>query len=152
MPSPKAQILAALITACACVSTPAAMYRWVDENGVTVYSQTPPPSGDAVKLRKRPPPPARDVEAARQRTEQQREGVFDQTEAEKQAATEQAMREDEAHQREKNCAAARDNLETYQNLGPRRIRTADGRYLRLSEDEVRMEIDKAQAQIEEFCR
>jgi phage protein D len=131
------------------------MYRWVDENGVTVYSQTPPPAADAVKLKATPPPRAEDAEAARKRLEQQRERVFDEGEARKEAKAEQEKRAKEAQTRHTiaaNCEAAKKNLETLQNLGNRMVHTPDGRYLRLSEDEVRTQIEKARRQVKEFCK
>lgn len=127
------------------------MYRWVDENGVTVYSQTPPPSGDAVKLKKQHAPSTEAANAARERLRKQREQAFDADQARKEAEAEQAKQAADDAQRAKNCSGARANLEMFRNLGRRMIRTPDGKIQRLSEEEVKMQIDKARGQIEAHC-
>ena len=127
------------------------MYRWVDENGVTVYSQTPPPSGDVVRLKKQPAPSTDATEAARERHQRQRERVFDELEGRKDAEAEKSQQVAEAQYRKTNCAAARKNLEAFKNLGPRMIQTPDGKFLRLSEDEVEAQIAKAQDQVKTYC-
>ena len=146
------QVVAALIAACTCNPTGAATYRWVDENGVTVYSQSPPPSGDAVTLKKPPPASQKAADAARENLRLEREKAFDEEEDRKAAEAEKAKQAEEEAQGAANCAAARDNLEKFQNLGPRMIRTPDGRVLRLSEDEVQMQVTKALRQVETYCK
>ena len=146
------RILLAFVTICTCGSAAPAMYRWVDENGVTVYSQTPPPSSDAVRLKKQRAPSIDATEAARERHQRQREQVFDELEARKDAEVEKAEQEAEKQRRESSCAAARKNLEAFRNLGPRMIQTPDGRFLRLSEQEVEAQIAKAQGQVNTYCK
>lgn len=148
------KLVAALLGVCVCAPATPAMYRWVDENGVTVYSQSPPPSGDAVKLKKQRAPGADDAAPTREQLQDRRRQALDEPEARNEAEagrTQQAKRAEDELQRAANCAAARANLETLQNLGRRMIRTPDGRVLRLSEDQVRTQIEKSQMQIEELC-
>jgi hypothetical protein len=131
------------------------MYRWVGENGVTVYSQTPPPSGNAVQIKKQPSPSADDASAARDRTKKRREQAFDEGEARQEAEAAQAQQVKKAEddgRRAANCEAAQANLEKIQNLGRRRVRTPDGTVLRLSEEQVRTQIEKARMQIEDYCK
>jgi hypothetical protein len=146
-----AQLVFALVAICTCVPATPAMYRWVDENGVTVYSQSPPPTGDVVKLKKQRPPNAEESAAAQKRLEQQSEKMSEIREERTNVADEQTSIENMERQRAENCEAARQNIETLQNLGRRMIRTPDGRVLRLSEDQVQTQIEKAQIQIDEFC-
>jgi len=146
-----AKLFIVVLATCACASAAAAMYRWVDENGVTVYSATPPPSGEAIELQQQSAPSADAVDAARERLQRQRERAFDEEEARKGAAAEQEKQEAEAKFRAENCAAARNNLKKLRDLGPRMLRTSDGRLLRLSEEEVQMQIEKTQGQIEDYC-
>lgn len=143
----------AVFVLAACVCTPAfgAMYRWIDENGVAVYSQTPPPSGGAVKIKTQRTPSEHDASAARERADQQRTRTFDEGEARKERRAKQEQKAREKDQRAASCEAARKNFKTFQNLGRRMIKTPDGRYLRLSEGQVEMEIQKAQMQLEENC-
>ena len=135
------------------VSLPAAsgVYRWVDENGVTVYSQNAPPAGDAVRIKPQPGPSPTDQAAAQERLKTQLEQSMDAEEESRQVEEEQAKEAEQATAKAGACKAARDNLETLQNLGNRMVRTADGRYLRLSEEEVAAKIKEAQTQVEDYC-
>lgn len=126
----------------------ARMYRWVDENGTTVYSQSPPPSGKAteIKVQTATPTPPDNAPAT-------------QAESETQAAPEKTASgpskeqiEESNRIKKENCAAARKNLDIYTNLGNRLIRTPDGLYQRLTEEERQEKIKESQAQIDEFCQ
>jgi hypothetical protein len=151
MPSLARTLSIGLVAGCLCGPALAGVYRWVDENGVTVYSQTAPPAGAAVRIDTQPGPSAGDQEAARERLKTQVEQSFDAEEEEKQAAEEAAKKAEEDARRAENCEAARANLDTLQNLGTRMVRTPDGRYLRLSEEEVAAKTEEAQRQIQEYC-
>jgi hypothetical protein len=144
--------LFALLAVSAWLPVSADMYRWVDENGRTVYSQSPPPSGQAVKLKPAPSPPPEEVSAAQERLQRQIESASDAENNRKQGAEEQTKQADAAKRLADNCATARKNLETLENLGPRMVRMPDGEYRRLSEDEVAAEIGKTKAQIAEYCK
>jgi hypothetical protein len=55
------RILSLAVAACALCAAPAqaVLYKWVDEKGVTQYTETPPPEGKAAKkLEIAPSPPA----------------------------------------------------------------------------------------------
>lgn len=151
MPTKRARLVVLFVTFCLCTRATAAMYRWVDENGVTVYSQSPGPNGESIGLKNQPAPRAEDAQAARERTRQQRERALDEGEARQETKTERSKKVGEEKLRAANCEAARNNLYSYQNLGRRMVRTADGRYLRLSEDEIGTQIEKARMQVNEFC-
>lgn len=129
----------------------AGAYRWVDEHGVTVYSQTPRSSGESVQVKEPPGPSAEATEEARERLRQQIEQSFDAREAAKQRASEEAKQAEALAHRTANCTAARRNLETLENLGPRMLRMPDGEYVRLSEEEVETQKKQARKQIEAFC-
>lgn len=141
-----------LVLLCAC-ATPAGaqMYRYIDENGVTVYSQVPPPSGDATRITPDPPPSAAERGAAIERLRERLESDFDRrTEAEKQA--EQAAAEAaRAEVRDKNCRAARTNLETLNNLGGRFLTLPDGRTVKPDDAQRQRLIDDARGHVRENC-
>ncbi|WP_052761136.1 DUF4124 domain-containing protein [Sedimenticola thiotaurini] len=127
----------------------ARMYRWVDENGTTVYSQSPPPSGKATEIKVQVAPPTPPDNASEKQT-------ADDTPAESAAdkpadGPTKAQIEESNRIKAENCAAARQNLEIYTNLGNRLIRTPDGLYKRLTEEERQQKIDESKAQVEEFC-
>lgn len=141
-------------------AAPAATYRWVDESGVTVYSQSRPPDVEAQRLgpgtqsaqhasstattTPSAAPAAPTAEALVKQYEEQRK----QREEEAKAAQDKS-KADAAKKR--NCEAARQNLETLQNLGPRRLRHSDGTFERLSEEQTAERIDRAKAQIKTYC-
>lgn len=135
------------------VSLPASsgVYRWVDENGVTVYSQNAPPAGEAVRIRPQPGPSPADQAAAEERLKAQLEQAMDVEEERRRVEEEEAKEAEQAAAKADACKAARTNLDTLQNLGNRMVRTADGRYLRLSEDEVAAKIKEAQTQVDDYC-
>jgi len=149
-----ARIIPALpLAAIAALSAGAATgqpYRWVDENGVTVYSQTPPP-GVAERVDIAPGPGAGETEAARQRLRRQIEQDFDQRgDAAKVAEAEDKMAA-AAKQRADACAAARQNLDTLENLGARMLRMPDGTVRRPGEQERLRMMDEARGQIGDAC-
>jgi len=139
-----------------CVRAPASppMYRWVDENGVTVYAQSPPPSGEPVRIKKQRPPKAEDAAAAKKRFNRLLEKKSDEGEARQHADAERtraARQAEKERLRDVSCGTAQANLAKLHNLGRRMIRTPDGQILRLSEEQVQTQIEKAQMQIEDYC-
>lgn len=128
----------------------AAMYKWVDENGVTQYSQFPPPAREYQTVVP-PPPPAEDPEGAQQQLEQL---LQKQDEAAK-ARTETAEKEQKAaaaaERRKENCRIARSNLEKLNTSGGRRIIGPDGVAYYQTEEERQQRIAEAQKHIDEFC-
>jgi hypothetical protein len=143
--------LCALFAAWAWLPLQADMYRWVDEHGGTVYSESPPPSGQAVELEPPPPPPPGEVRAAEAREKSAIERAFDAQEDRKRAAQDKAKQEAAAEQRTTSCAAARQNLETLQNLGARPVRMPNGQSHHLSEQEKAAKIHEAREQIAKYC-
>ena len=127
----------------------AAMYKWVDENGVTQYTQYPPQNRQADVVA--PPPPAEDPQEAQKKLEATLQKQNEQHEAATTAGEEQAKTTEQAEQREKNCQTARSNLEKLTTGGRKRIIGADGVASYLTEEDQQARIDTAKKQIEEFC-
>ncbi len=128
----------------------AEMYKWVDEQGVTHYTQTPPPGNDFKEVAPPPPPAVDPGQAARQLKESQK--AFDERRKEaREAADKQAKAEAEAAERSKQCEQARRNLENL--LTHPRIRYTDdsGEVTLLPEEERQKRIAEAREQIEELC-
>jgi hypothetical protein len=129
----------------------AAMYKWTDENGQTVYSQTPPPSGEAVRIRKNAAPDPGQSARAREELRKELERSYDKTVEQEQARSKKADEQRERATRAKHCESALKNLAIIENLGRRRLRTPDGEYKILSEDDREVRIRETRAQIEKFC-
>lgn len=128
----------------------AAMYKWVDENGVTQYTQYPPPNRK-VEVVAPPPPPAEDPEGAQKKLEGLLKKQGEQHEATATTEEEQAKTVKQAKLREQNCQTARSNLEIITTGGRKRVIGADGVATYLTEEDRQARIDEAQKQIEEFC-
>jgi len=111
--------LAILAIAAAALPLHAAMYKWVDEKGVTHYSETPPPDGKAQKIEVKPAQP---VEAPRAKQEdwQQREYQFRQRRLEKELADEKARKGEErdAASRKDRCLRAQRSLDVLRREVP----------------------------------
>jgi hypothetical protein len=146
-------VSAAIFGSLLCLATPAMakLYKWVDENGVTQYTQTPPPKGDFSQV-KPPPKPAVDPQQAQSEMEkrleafQQRrdDAAKSKTEADKQAA--------EQSEKAVKCEKARKNL-AFLESHPR-IRTTDkgGNATLLPEEKRQEKIKQANDAIKEYCK
>jgi hypothetical protein len=131
--------------------TLAQLYRYVDEDGVTVYSQVPPPTGEATTITPDPGPGDAEREAAIERLRGQLESDFDRrTEAERRTG-EEATEAADAERRAKNCSAARTNLERLTNLGGRYLTLPDGRMVKPDAEQQQRLIEQARGQIQDNC-
>lgn len=104
-------VLLFALLAVAAAPAVAAVYKWVDRNGVTQYSSTPPPDGKVTKLHIRPAPPRKVIDAAAQRLEQHLEeskesDVEDKAAARRQAEEATTLQEVAA----RNCHIAKEDL------------------------------------------
>jgi type IV secretory pathway VirB10-like protein len=131
----------------------ATMYRWVDDTGAVVYSQSPPPDGRAASAVAPPPPPSSSADAERQ----QLEGQLKQADEarKKQQEGQKAQQETAAKDadRKRNCDAARQNLELIQNRPPQtRFQMPNGEYRRFTDEEREAELKKAREFVDKNCR
>ncbi len=129
----------------------AAMYKWVDEDGQTVYSQTPPPSGQSTRI-KPPPPPAETPEEARQRLNQRLQKFEDKAEDKELAGQKEAKDEELAEVFKRNCAAAQNNLFFLESNPRKLVGQPDGSYVRITEEERQQKMQEAREQVERFCK
>lgn len=126
------------------------IYKWVDEEGVTHYSQQPPPSGEAARVGVDRPP---DEEIERERREMQETGERlearreERREAEQQAQEKAAERE----QREQRCADLRSTLKKLTENRRLLVPDGDGDVRRLPEEERQQRVAERRRQIEEEC-
>jgi hypothetical protein len=124
-------------------------YRWVDENGVTIYSQTPPPTGDATII-KPPPPPASPPDEAMNNLKR-RQAAIDTAKKKKQGGDKESVEAENAEIKKKNCEVSRKNLAEITRHPRVRMKMDDGSYKQLSDEERQAEIDKYNKDIEKFC-
>lgn len=130
------------------------MYKWVDENGQTVYSQIPPTNAES-QIVKPPPPPATDPAQARKALDESIQRLDDaetaRTEQEKAEGETRKISDNEAQVREA-CKASREELVELERGPPRKILIGpDGEAKRLSYEELQAEIADTKDYIEKNC-
>lgn len=124
----------------------ATMYRWVNEEGVTVYSQTPPPAEIETQEIAPPPPPPTAPEPADAGSEP---ATFEPATAPAGTAAEQRKEAEERTRR--NCENSKKNLAILQSRDTRTVTLPDGTSQTLNADAREEMIRKAEAQVQEFC-
>jgi Domain of unknown function (DUF4124) len=141
---------------CLCAALPcaaaAAMYKWVDEKGVTHYSESPPPDGKASRVELPPTAPSsapaetvqtwkdRDIEFRRRRLEQE------QAQDKADAAAKHA-----AAQREGRCLQARSRLDILQSERPVYHVNERGERVYLEDQERASAIEQWRKQADTYC-
>ncbi|MEJ2424098.1 MAG: DUF4124 domain-containing protein [Candidatus Thiodiazotropha sp.] len=131
-------------------SASAETYRWVNEDGVVTYSQTPPPDAPAEKIETYDTAPS-DGQGSQQKLKDLRQRLADMDEDRALKKAEAKKQAEDKALREKNCQAARHNLEQLTALGHRLYKVGDD-YLRLTEEDRQSRMDDARSQIKEFCK
>lgn len=129
----------------------AAIYKWTDENGQTVYSETPPPKGTTgTRLKEAPPPPV-DPNAAMENLRNRAE-AFEKRQEElgKQESDTQQSAEREKQVQE-NCERLRNNLEILTTNNQVREQTGEGEYTVLGEEQRQARIKATQERIQKEC-
>ena len=131
----------------------AGMYRWTDDEGNVVYSQTPPPDNRPVKPIAPPPPPAENTSQIQQQTQKLQEQLdnFARERNEKKQKQQEAAQEKK--QKAEKCKVARSNLKSMQEKPPNTLwGLPDGSYQRFTVEERQKEIDKLNKIINENCK
>jgi hypothetical protein len=108
----------------------AATYKWTDENGQTIYSQTPPPAGtQGVERIKGPPPPSRNSgtpSTAAQKTKDAAAAFNERREERKTQEQDKKKMQDADAKRKEHCDGMRADIETLTNKPIVRRTSEDG--------------------------
>lgn len=147
-----ATLIVLLVTAAS--SPQAAIYRWMDDQGVVHYSETPPPAENVDRgTRITTDGPATGATAqARQRLRAMEEQLEAMSKQRQEAATEAAEAQREEERLASNCTAARKNLTNLENRRQRRIVDDAGNVTALTEEDRQQRMAEARTQIAENCR
>ena len=130
-------------------TAPAAVYKWVDENGQVQYTQTPPP-GDIEATELKPPPEPADQAGTIERVEAREKGLEERRESREQSAKEAADDAEYEKQKAQRCEAAKRRLEQLQY--PRtNLVDPDGTERRATEEERLEKLREAEGQVKDFC-
>ncbi len=129
----------------------ARMYKWVDSDGETHYSQSPPPSGQAKEIAPPPTPSAtRQLQKSANSEASSAAQGDDKSADEEKGPSAKELAASESIKKE-NCGLAKSNLDLYVNLGRKILKTPDGLYKRLTEDERQEKIKQSQEAVKEYC-
>lgn len=138
---------------CACLAAPCAlaqqMYKWVDEKGVTHYSETPPPDGTkgASKIEVKTPTPDRaPTDNWREREAQSKERRA------KQGVQDEQERMKEDSQRASNCRRAQRQADTMTHPGSIYRLNEKGERVFMEDKERAAKLDEAQQDVARYCR
>ena len=129
----------------------AQVYKCVDAQGKTVYSQAPCPSGAKAKTLSTdaPPPPSADTGKSASTAEMEfRKRQSERAEADKKAAQQAS----EEKQKQENCSRARASLAQMEAGGRMTRFNANGEREFLGDAEVAQEKARAQALVKEWCK
>lgn len=130
----------------------AEVYKWVDEDGVTHYSQTPPDSDQADRVEvDAPKPPDDEIDRAQEELEAVAKENEERRKERKKGEKEAAEEAEKQAYLEKRCAELRSSLEELKNN--RRILTSEGEdgTRRMSEEERRKRVAERRKQIDKEC-
>ena len=140
----------ALAAALAIALSPAAfaqLYKYVDKDGKTVYTDQPPPNAESkpVRVQSSPPPPAKSALEKDKELDKGRKEAAEKSKKSEQAAKREA-------DNEQRCADARSNYELFDSGGRVAKRNAQGERVFLEQNEIDAEKQKARAVMDEACK
>jgi hypothetical protein len=129
----------------------AKLYKWVDAEGNTHYTQSPPPDGATTEDVKLPASVNIDNKEAVKAFEGQEMKKLEPSETKQKEEQEQIKKTENTELKKGNCKKARAKLENVQSAG--RIRAVDenGNVTRATEEERQRRIIDAQGKIEKWC-
>ena len=159
--------IALLLIAAAALGT--TLYKWVDEKGVTHYSETPPAKQQAQEIRVQPPPPsgAEDgrppqapsapgvdgAKAAPPKTWQEKalEAQRQREATEQQEEQERALAQEIAQKRKERCLSAQQNLQALLTNRPVYHVNERGERVFIDDAKRAAEIARAKREIQSYC-
>lgn len=124
-------------------------YKWINEEGVVTYSQTPPPDVEAERINIRSGTPV-SGQSSKDKLDQLRQKAADKAEDRDMEKQQQQEKQSLTAMKQKNCEIAHSNLQKLEGLGTR-LYKKDGEYKRLSEEERQSLMQQAREQIKSNC-
>lgn len=126
------------------------VYKWVDDQGITHYSQTPPPAKQFNTVEP-PPPPAQDPQQAAKKLQEMQQSMDEKRQARDEQAKQQDQRSAELEADRKACQEARKRLEVLQSHGRIRAHSPDGESRILTPEQRQAHIAKTRQVIAGTC-
>jgi hypothetical protein len=127
----------------------AAMYKWVDADGNTQYTQHPPPGDIQAETIK--PPPKVNTEDALNKLEAQKKEATELREGRLKKAEEKSKAEENLALEKENCRRGRENLTNLERPHGL-IAQPDGSRVRITEEVRQQKLAQAREMIKEWCK
>ncbi|OOZ41407.1 hypothetical protein BOW53_03940 [Solemya pervernicosa gill symbiont] len=122
------------------------IYKWVDDQGITHFTQQPPMSQPAETVKPRGIKPPDDAEAKKQR-----ESYWDAFKKDKSQTEPKPISAENQAIRQENCKRAKENLQKLADNPGRRMRDNDGNVYMMPEEQRQQRMEEARKQIKENC-
>jgi len=129
----------------------AQLYKYVDKDGKTVYSDTPPANVDSKQIKVQTAPPAPSAAPAKSALEQDKE-LEKARKKGREDAKKTEDKEANAQAQEERCAGARNNYAIYLEGTRLMKRTPSGERVFMEEAEIATEKEKARVEMEKACK
>ncbi|MDQ7017480.1 MAG: DUF4124 domain-containing protein [Gammaproteobacteria bacterium] len=129
-------------------SAEADIYRWIDDQGVTQYTQYPPLGRAAEKISQHHNKAEKNAQA---KLQQQTDGLAERRELKNLTQTFSAEEKKEQQQRQAFCAKAQQNINMLQTRQHISEKAPDGSIIALGAEQKAAKIQKIRAQISEHC-
>jgi uncharacterized protein DUF4124 len=126
----------------------AEMYKWIDEDGNTHYTQNPPSGTIQAEIIK--PPSKVDIEGATKKSKDQKNKADELMENRHKLAEDERKAKEEQDKKEESCKQARAQLARYQR--PRvSVKDEEGNVTRITEEKRQAEIERIKENINKVC-
>jgi len=126
------------------------VYKWVDENGATHYTEAPPANSESTTIRTQGKDP-KNAEQAKAKLFKQRESLTEDIDNRAKAGEEAKLDAKSSEIKKNNCKTARSNLKILQEHGRIKQKNKEGEYNLLPEEKRQERVQKAKDRIKEFC-
>ena len=139
-----------LVIAASAMPAVAQVYKWVDEKGVTHYSETPPPDKKASKVDTGPAnAPVAPTPDWKQKELESKQRGLQQKQSDEAAARQQAQDENERRNR---CLSAQRNLRVYEAQIPVYRVNERGEKVYMEDSERAGAMERARQQVATYCK
>lgn len=125
-------------------------YKWVDEEGVTHYTETPPENSQSTVIKTQGKTP-KNADHANSRLEATRKSLEEAIDKRKEKKEAGKLDVENAKVKQKNCETAKNNLKILLEHGRIKEKGEDGEYKMLADEKRQERIQKARDRIKEFC-
>lgn len=135
---------------CLATTASAEAYKWTDQKGNVIYSQTPPPLGTPYELVDNTSIAATSFGVANSKTKNLQKNLSASQKAREDRKAEEKLVAESEQIKQENCKQANNNLTGLTSRGQVTIKE-NGLYRKLSEEERQERIQQAKNSIEEYC-